>query len=225
MNTLDVIISLAAEHSEISEFTICQFEKQSDVMLEHKDWDNNANMMFDYALTLRKNIKLPFWEGIMLSTFDNPNLSLRCISSALRHNAQRNKQRLKSNELGILKQVINSNEYIAINSEVICKNGEVKFIPMLDFHIPVSDINLNVVIAIIANLGMDGGYILNSGNSYHFIGKTLITKDDQRDFLSKALLFSPVVDHVWIAHQIIEQSCALRLGIKHGINPTLIVEI
>lgn len=63
-------------------------------------------------------------------------------------------------------------------------------------------------------MGRTKGAIINSGNSYHFIGCDLVNEAELVDFLAKGLLYGPITDTRWIAHQIIERSCTLRVGKK-----------
>ena len=93
---------------------------------------------------------------------------------------------------------------------------------MLDFHIPISDINLNIVENICNLLELKSGYILNSGESYHFISSTIVTWEDLYLTLSKALRFCPILDRTWISHQLEEKSCSLRVDRKNGVEPMMV---
>lgn len=41
-----------------------------------------------------------------------------------------------------------------------------------------------------------------------------MSEDELVDFLAKGLLYGPITETRWIAHQIIERSCTLRVGRK-----------
>ena len=71
------------------------------------------------------------------------------------------------------------------------------------------------------------GALLSSGKSYHFYGANLLTDEDLRIFLGRALLFAPITDKTWIAHQLIEGSCALRISSRkdYGGPPKIIAII
>jgi|SRR5271166_817934 len=43
-------------------------------------------------------------------------------------------------------------------------------------------------------------------------GADLITGPEQTAYLARALLFSPIIDRAWIAHQIIDTCCNLRVA-------------
>ena len=96
---------------------------------------------------------------------------------------------------------------------------------MLDFHIPVSECNLRIVKDVLFELNVVSGYLLNSGESYHFIGDYSINEESLLDFLANALFFAPIIDRAWIGHQILERSCSLRIDKKHGVYPEVICYI
>jgi hypothetical protein len=83
---------------------------------------------------------------------------------------------------------------------------------MLDFRIRPSDENEELAIKVLARLGTPGT-LVNSGNSYHFYGDRLLRGGAALSrFLGGASLFSPFVDQRWVAHQLIEGACALRVS-------------
>ena len=54
-------------------------------------------------------------------------------------------------------------------------------------------------------------YILNNGESYHFISLRIVTWANLHQILSKALRFCPILDRAWINHQLEEGFCFLRV--------------
>lgn len=102
--------------------------------------------------------------------------------------------------------------------EVMMTDGTTRHIPMIDFHIPSSSSNLHVVEDVCDALGMKQGYIVDSGASFHFIGDRLLTQEELMRLLIDALLFCPIVDGVWISHQLRERSCSLRIDRKNGVE-------
>lgn len=109
---------------------------------------------------------------------------------------------------------LNNSPNIGINSLVRTISGELCHIPMMDFHLPVNERNTQIVNKICVLTGCTKVAIINSGNSYHFIGCDLMSEDELVDFLAKGLLYGPITETIWIAHQIIERSCTLRIGEK-----------
>jgi hypothetical protein len=93
----------------------------------------------------------------------------------------------------------------------------------LDFHCPSSAPNLELVAEALRLLDIGAGFILESGKSYHFYGRRLITDSERISFLSRALLLAPIVDRSWIAHQLLEGACGLRISRRQpsGLPPTV----
>ena len=106
------------------------------------------------------------------------------------------------------------NEMLAISSEVICTSGQRKHIPLLDLHCTTTPNNLELVLQVCQKIAHSEGVVLNSGNSYHFIGTSLMTFEERIHFLGRALLFSPIADGRWIGHQLQEPISALRISRK-----------
>jgi hypothetical protein len=100
-------------------------------------------------------------------------------------------------------------------------------VPMLDFQVAVSPAATELATALLAELGV-GGWLLSSGHSYHFIGdEPLAGAGELAAFLGRALLFAPVVDGRWVAHQLIEGACALRIstGDRDRPAPVVVAEV
>lgn len=176
------------------------------------------------ALDLRNQFGYPFWDGIMLSYYNQNKISQKILQSVLLHNRKREKifiarDTLLNSELEYFTKLgIN----IALNSEVAVSNHIGSHLLLLDFHIPESKNNLKVVESVLKYLNVGTGYILRSGRSYHFIGNTIFEFESLLDMLSKCLFYSPIIDKSWIAHQLLERSCSLRLTSKNGVYPTLL---
>jgi len=169
---------------------------------------------------LRKNSRLPFWEAVLLSCFDSPFILDHILEAAMFHNqAVEDWQILESARLNVeslrnLVMGVTSGEIITVSSRVCLNDGGTGHIPMLDFHCPISRENQNLVVSILKHMNVCDGFILNSDKSYHFYGKSLLTDEELVKFLGCSLLWSPIVDRAWIAHQLIEASCALRISPK-----------
>lgn len=112
-----------------------------------------------------------------------------------------------------------------LNSKVRLYDGTEMHLALLDFSISVSNEHTEVVKDALVHLGLKHGYILDSGSSYHFIGTDIFSYSNYMRLLHNAYLLSPITDGRWIAHQLIEESCNLRIGEKKGFTPTLIEKI
>ena len=112
----------------------------------------------------------------------------------------------------------------------LCVGGSAapdRHLQMLDFRLPVNDASERIVEATVRAMGLHG-WLLSSGRSYHFLGsRTLASPEELMAFLGRALLFAPIVDGRWVAHQMIEGQCALRVssGNPEQIVPALVSEV
>jgi hypothetical protein len=62
-----------------------------------------------------------------------------------------------------------------VESELICRDGSIAHLPMLDFHVFKSPANQYIVEAVARRLFPDGSILLDSGESYHAYGTRLVT--------------------------------------------------
>lgn len=222
MNTLDIIQTIASRNPDIASFRFVTYEAQKDLAQQFKDqWSDNDEVLYRRALDLRSRIKLPFWNSLMLSMIHSSSVSDSCLTGASLHNPITEICNLPPHKLHTIHSYSFPAGRKAVNSAVTLADGRRMHIPMLDFHIGVSPANTPIVTEICSLLCQEG-FILNSGKSYHFIGTGLLTDEALDKFLGKALLFTPIVDEIWIAHQLQEHSCTLRFGEKYGMIPTVI---
>lgn len=223
MNTLDVIKEILGEISDIENLTFTTYPKQTLIQNDSKI-SKNDEILINEALRIRSKYSLPFWDSLMLTSFDKNNVSKYLLSRALKHNY--NTEKIKTKDIRKIESFLNSNpdKNLSLNSEVNLKNGMIKHFFLLDFHIYPSENNLKIITSVLAALNLHG-YILNSGESYHFISKNLYKEKNLIDLLAKSLLFSPIIDRAWIAHQLLERSCSLRVGKKHDKSPTVIKKV
>jgi hypothetical protein len=116
---------------------------------------------------------------------------------------------------------------LALLSEVVCRDGSLRHLPMVDFHAFKSARNQRIVEAVSERLFPQGAILLDSGESYHAYGNRLMSKCEFREFLGKAMLCVPIVDRAYLAHQLIEGRCALRLTSGGGKShvPTVVAAV
>ena len=186
--------------------------------------------ILDKALRLRSEYKLPFWDGLMLSLFESQGTSDSILKQATFHQSSvRTFCSISAGEAvvdHIRKRVeqIPTDKMLTISSEVRLRNGSTKHIPMMDFHCPVGAYSLDLVSRVAAQFNVGEGFLVETDKSYHFYGMELLEERDLVKFLGRALLFSPIVDRAWIAHQLIEWCCALRISSRqpNGKAPTVV---
>ena len=102
-------------------------------------------------------------------------------------------------------------DFHVVSSEVRLNDGSSGHLAMLDFHVPASPSALAQAVQIGRAIG-SAGWILESGHSYHYYGKSLLAPRELVEFLGRALMFAPITDRGWIAHQLVAGACSLRTG-------------
>ena len=180
--------------------------------------------LIEDALSIRSQFSLPFWDAFNVSIFNKSFQSYDFLNEVRFHNSKTEVHKIDRDFTLDFLKARNDLEYLTFNSTVILDSKERYHVPMLDFHIPISEINKKTCIAVLKELNFSG-FLLNSGKSFHFYGRKLVSESELVTLLSTALLFAPIIDRAWIAHQLIERSCCLRISIKYGHLPFKVAEI
>jgi len=223
MTTIELLPYIAEANPHITAFTCHHYPRQMMVQNQFDEWTEAEQQMFDFAVQMREQYHLPFWDGIMLSSFDNPQFSERVIMQALRHNPVPELITLSVSNLSSLGHMPLDN--FALCSKVILSDVGSLHLPMLDFHISASKVNSLVAADVCGILGLGHGWLISSGESYHFIGSKPMLWEELQIKLLQAMLFTPIIDKAWLSHQLREQCCSLRIGLKNGIMPKVYKEL
>ncbi len=231
-DSLDVVAGLIRTFPEIDFVTLAELTVPPVGTNKLIMRDAAVKIINDEALDLREKFNIPFWMAIAsVAQSYNATLPSELLRAAAFHQSMASvdvdlervaAQSMTSEYLRERSRGIHPTRILTFSSQVRLKDQSIAHFPMLDFRIAPSRANLSTVITMLGELGHDG-VILNSGQSYHFYGITLLSVDELREFLGKALLFTPIVDYRWIGHQLIEGACALRLssGTKRQSIPTV----
>lgn len=224
MTTLDILEEILYKNPNIVSFTFHKFPKQ-ELLQNRIMFGDIENRQFDEALKIREQYHLPFWDSMMLTYFNKAQTSTSILQAAMIHHSKVDK--IETVDIPMVKSLVISNptENYALNSIIVLKNKGKFHLPLLDFHIPSNINNFTQVKKVLFLLDLHRGYILDSGESYHYIGVDLLDEETLVNFLSKALLFSPIIDRAWISHQLIERSCSLRVSNKNNKTTNLIHRI
>ena len=230
-DSIDVFAYLLAKHRDVRSF--CLFEApltpplQERYPLARHDWEP-----VEHGLRLREATHMPFWDAVMLSCFDASETPANLLQAALYHQRSALKT-WRMGDNGICESCLRDSarnvaagHIVALCSALAMNDGSIKHIPMLDFHCPNNPENLALVMSVVHKLDIPG-HILCSGKSYHFYGDDLLLQNELTVFLGRALLFSPIVDRAWIAHQMIENACALRVSPRpeYGGTPYIVAYV
>src|SRR3989344_1656377 len=94
-------------------------------------------------------------------------------------------------------------------------------IPLLDMDLPIAEASADEAEEVARGLGINSGAIVDSGKSYHFWGLDLLSENQWRTFMYRALLLDRV-DSRWIGHRLIDGHASLRISQKRGVAPTVV---
>jgi hypothetical protein len=181
--------------------------------------------LFNKALDLRKIYQLPFWDSLLVSCFSSEEVPHSILIAARLHVSHRASdiEVPRADVLdGVLQRFVaelKPETSLAVVSAVQTQKGTTEHIPLVDFHIPCSDVNQNIVSSILSWLLPDGYILLRSGRSYHAWGTKTLPDSDYPAFLAKAMLYSPIIDRAYLAHQLIEGRSALRISSGYPDKP------
>lgn len=186
------------------------------------------------GLHLRKTLRLPFWEGVLLAASTGECIGGDGLLEAAAFHQTIGSRRtwLSVREVEVTRldamcaEAQQGGRMLAVTSAVRLADGAIQHLPMMDFHLAYSSPATALLTKLVARWGVPG-VLLRSGKSYHFYGRTLLDETALARFLGQALLYTPIVDRAWIAHQLIEQSCALRISARpeYGGPPTIVARL
>jgi len=110
---------------------------------------------------------------------------------------------------------------IGILSKVVLKDFTEAHIPMMDFKCMPNPKNLqNVKEGLKTIVKEKKGFILETGESYHYYGVKLLSNDEWLDFMGKCLLTNGIrdkeqtedlVDERYVGYRILARHCCLRI--------------
>jgi hypothetical protein len=230
VDSSDVLARVVASNGAIRSLTLVRFPilppGDERAPLEHASAKAVAA-----AKELRGSIKLPFWDAAMLMSALAASPTSGLFQAALFHNVPGaplvlDRDQVSPARLRHSYESATDAEIVAVLSRVGTQDGHDRHIPMLDFHVAENDSSQSSVIEVVRALHLRG-YVLASGKSYHFIGSNLISPKELIALLGRALLFTPIVDRTWIAHQLVEGNCALRISTRKGYGgpPRVVAEV
>ncbi len=156
----------------------------------------------------------------------NAELTTGALERALRQDVhprsiiQISRTRVLGGHLQRLQEQLSVHQLLGVSSRVSIGPQRTRHIPIMDFRCEISSQNENLLRSVLPSTGQAGGYILNSGRSYHFYGTRLLTAVEWRKFLGKCLLLRDLVDERYIGHQLVDGYCVLRLSAS-AVKPSI----
>lgn len=138
----------------------------------------------------------------------------------------------------LIQEYENKGFMVGLTSMVMTTRG-IQALPLLDFSIEKSPEAKEEIIEKITTFNSSGdisykldGWIIETNNSYHYLGKYITSQENYRHFLGSSLLFRHkeqdnfVVDDRWTGHQLKQGYGAIRIGNKTGNDyPVVVSEI
>lgn len=186
----------------------------------------NEQSLIDQALVLRRDTKLPFWNALFATCLQSQTHSPKLIEAAFFHNGPGESTAYDRGiiETGILEELAQSGQRnLGLSSLVHDDRDRTWHLPLLDFHCDISPANEELAALICSHL-MPGGYVLiDSGDSYHACGTTLLSPDERIHMLGRALLAAPIVDSHYIAHQLQQAASSIRISVGGKASRTPVV--
>lgn len=217
MPTSEILMLLVSANRTVS--AIFAFEYQHPLLLQERlALTPGENEILAKAISLRSVSRMPFWEALMLSCFGEQRDFTRLLQEATFHQSHGDSViRISRDEIlaGHLDELMNAQSaghHLSFSSRIEIGADGTKQLPLLDFHCPESAENDRLVSDVCKQLYRDTALVFSSGESYHALGLDLLDEHGFRDFLARSLLFAPIVDARYVAHQLLEGACALRLS-------------
>jgi len=212
----EVYTALIAELSPVREIAVAEYDPPPPIQKRAR-LSVEEQRLIELAARARETGRLSYLE-ILLEMSVKANHKVDGILDAVvyhkRHSESRTwlaRQDVLDGQLISLCESASAGTPIALLSRVKVDSGAFCHIPLLDFHVEKSHRSLGIVSSIAQRLLNDQYAVLETSRSYHVIGTHLLNEEEGSRFLSKAILFSPITDHAYIAHQLLEAESALRI--------------
>ena len=200
MTALELLPRLVEPHSNIASINLVEYR----LAPTFGEIERKTQISFEQGLTRRLR-----HGGGNIRTYTVPG---ECITSG---------------ELGRIVDALPEGSALAVYSQVILEAETEAHIPLLDFRCRRSRENLARVVLAMRAIDSGGGVILNSGNSYHYYGLSLLTNREWREFVGKCLLVESLVDVRNLGHCLIDGEAALRISRdgRFGRDPTIVATV
>jgi len=208
---LDVLQEIVGLHPEIACLSTRQVQPGG--LFQARASSELAEPLIERALEIRNVTGLPFMDAINMSIAQDQRADADIVRQIAFHNFVDRPfwHSVDSDLARSISEQMSGPAMCVISSVLRLRDGSIRHLSMIDFHIVHSSAVLAIVELICRELG-GSGWILDSGRSYHYYGTRILTSDELSRFLGKALLFAPLTDRAWIAHQLIDGACSLRLA-------------
>ena len=215
-DTSRLLTHLVGSHAEIEQVHLARFESVVPLR-ERARFSPSDLVILGRARRSSRRSSTPFPESLLGSVIQEEKVPDSLLNAVLFHRSVGpakfgvKAEELTTTMLHEMAKGLGPGAMLTMCSEVRLKGDEVKHVPMLDFSCPRSARNLSVVSKISDLLNIGPSFVVETENSYHCYGSQLLTWAEYCKVLSRATLLSPVVDRIWVAHQIVDSCAALRI--------------
>lgn len=177
--------------------------------------NEREQVVLDLALRKRTEEAVPFWHAVFSSFLEAGWCSPEIVQAALLHNGPGAVTEIAVSQLNghKLDEFFRCDERnVGLSSRLTKKDGTAMHMAMLDFRCDVEPASECVINTICEGLYSGGFVVVESGHSYHACGYDLLANHERIDFLARALVFSPVIDTAYLAHQIRQPFSTIRIS-------------
>jgi len=205
---------LILAHSAVEAIAVCRY-KTPPTLQQRISVTPLEQEIIDAALGIRLEARIPFWVAIFAACLRAGKCSDSLFDAALFHNGFGDLTAVPVNSLkldGLKDIVAKGQNNIGLVSRVELTDGDAHHLAMMDFHCGIAAENTEMVASVCRRLMPNGFILLDSGDSYHACGIVLLTAEERLEFLSKSLLFAPIVDSSYIAHQLMQPMSSIRIS-------------
>lgn len=217
LNAPEAYTEIILSMEEIDSFCLLKYSLPPTV--ENRAELSKTELFFvEKAKVIRKNNRLSYLEILLELCVDSETLPSGIISALnfhQKHSLDRywiDRNSLKDGKLINLCSNLDINKPLAICSKVKTFDGSVMNIPLLDFHLEKSKKSLELIVEIAKTLLKAPFVVLETNRSYHLVGLILLNDKNALKFLYRSLLYIPIIDHAYVAHQLIEGESTLRIS-------------
>lgn len=182
--------------------------------------DRNAcisHKLLEETLELRCETGLPFWDCLMSKSLSTQTDFSFVAEEALFRNSAYGKtifiqrEKLRDELPKLCSESNDSNFAMAVCSKVKLVDGSYAQIPLFDLQCRPEHCDLSIVHTTAERI-LDGSYyIVSSGKSFHLYFRELLDEVSWRNTMYRSLLLHPIIDTRYIAHQLLDGECKLRL--------------
>lgn len=211
----EVVRNLVLNNPKLTAVHVLRYH-QPPLLQERAALDPGSSRLLQEALKLRRLSGIPFWDAVLLKCCERPEHARTFLEQAQLHQAQGRLRRLNRDdvEAGRVESILRERhvaDVVALSSAVHVGGKGRAHIPLLDFHCASNSRN-DVLVGHVCRRLLGAAVVLESGESYHAYGLCVVESQALRSILARAILFAPLIDRAYVAHQLLEGACALRLG-------------